>query len=636
MRRCWWFLTLVVVVAACSGDDSAQGVSSPEPSSAGIVIESSGGLAALALPEGALPEGISPDNLQLHAVAIEGAEEGLPMMRVQLLPHGLRLNEPASLTIELPADARGGFIAIHQSGRSVEFLDGDVLVEGGVPRFATEISHFSDAYLIRDVFDTKGGNEDESKSVSIDEGVATGSMVLTPNPVSPGQLQEAHVDVAVSETVSILLPGDDDVVRLYEFELERSHSFESTTDWSLDSETSADWDPPRLTPEPTDTADGWETVASSKCLQPNTTQVFSETTVHLNVTVLDITAVSDPGFEQAAEMFGGLDDGFSVGFVTDDLDPMHVSPNIEELQIGHQLDVTSWAISSSEAICTEVSSTQIPPGLDPRAHIVSVTPYVTEDGTHGFIVGFSQPWDGLPVLYSFFVELVATAGECSMTAGHETHAGSEEKLGSGAKYLLDDGTFAFETDCPYDPDNVFEIIGRSGSQAESTSSAVFDTFVEPDVPTSEAASMNPSRVTVVIDPGLPEHLKAARPIGASNDGDKITVTFAGNMKAMVDGGVYKVRINAQATDGGIRVTVTLRSTDGDLLLNGATFDDADEVDGSIDGKNVETTWVWPSGGNEVVIGLSSPDGVDIPASAPTISVTVQETESSPEIAFNYQ
>jgi hypothetical protein len=291
----------------------------------------------------------------------------------------------------------------------------------------------------------------------------------------------------------------------------------------------------------------------------------------------------------------------------------------------------------SDASQDDDETTQVPPGLDPRAHVVSIVPYVTDDGTHGFIVGFSQAWDdGLPVLYSFFVELVLAFGGRSMTAGYETHADTRTPLGPGPTFLLDDGTLAIDTGFPYSPDNVFEVTSRSGSQATSTDKATFDTYVEPDVSTANATTIDPSRVVVVIDEGTPEHLKAAQPTAASNDGKEITITFAGDLKALIDGGAYKVRINAQATDGGIRVTVTLRSTDGELLLNGTTFNDADKVGSSIEGKDVETTWVWSSDGNEVVIDMVSPDGVAIPSTSLTVTVTVQEQESSAPIDLKLQ
>ena len=536
MRRWWWIPVLVVAVSACASDGSDQG-SSPDGSNvASVVIESSDGLATLALPEGALPEGIAPDDLQLHAVAIESIEDGVPMMRVQLLPHGLRLNEPALLTIELPLDSEGGFLAIHQSGGSVEFLDGGVRLDGDAPRFATEIDHFSDVYLGRGVF--------------VNDGLATGSMVLAPNPVSPGQVQEAHVGITVSETVSILLLGDDGVVRLYEFLLKPAYAEESTTDWSPDSELSADWDPPRRTPEAVDAADGWETVASSKCLQPNTTQVYSETTVNLQVTVLDISQVTDAYFAQIAEVFGGLEDGYSVPSVSDEFDPMNESPAVEELEIGNELDATSWAISSSEAICTEVSTAQVPPGLDPRAHVVSVEPVVTADGTQGFIVTYSQPWTGLPDLFSFFVELNFTAGECSMTAAVETHDGTVNA--SGPWWLLDDGSSFVDTGCDINPGAPIDINGRSGSwEDESTTQPVFADFVFRIDPDAVAIASGPFDMGRVVDnlgvAPIPLDLDGFQITGASNDGSgKITVDFKGPVKDLVEGDAYIVAIRVEA------------------------------------------------------------------------------------------
>ena len=296
--------------------------------------------------------------------------------------------------------------------------------------------------------------------------------------------------------------------------------------------------------------------------------------------------------------------------------------------LGATLEATVTCVDSDDETAPP------PPGLDLRAHIVGIKSYMTDDGTHGFIVGFAKEWDGLPVLYSFFVELVFTLDGGSMTAGVQRHAGIETTWGPGVKFMLDDGTLALETGFPYSPENVFQVTGRSGSQHTSDSKATSDTYPESDVSIANATTLDPSRVVVVIDEGTPEHLKAAQPTAASNDGRKITITFAGNLKALVDGGAYEVRINAQATDGGIRVTVTLRSTDGELLLDGTTFNDADTVGSSTVGKDVETTWVWSPDGNEVVIDMVSPDGVAIPSTSVTVAVTVQEQESSAPIDLN--
>ena len=155
-------------------------------------------------------------------------------------------------------------------------------------------------------------------------------------------------------------------------------------------------------------------------------------------------------------------------------------------------DSGAQAPGQSDGSQDDDETAQVPQGLDPRAHVVSVTPYVTGDGRHGFIVGFSEAWDGAPVLYSFFVELVVTNGQCSMTAGHETHAGRVTPLGPGRKTVLDDGTFAFETECPYSSDNVFGVTVRSGSQKNSDSQATFHTIVGPDVPTADATTVDPT------------------------------------------------------------------------------------------------------------------------------------------------
>jgi hypothetical protein len=634
MSRWSWIPVLVLAVSACGGNAGEGGNDVVE--SGAVLVESANGLASVSLPPGSLPSDVSIDDVALEVIVDEDAELGAPVVAVRLLPDGLLLGEAAKLTVALPEVLTSGFMAIHVSGDTIEFLGGAVTPVDDRLSFVTSIAHFSDVN-----FNTAR--------------IATGSMVLTPSEVSKGQTQQADAIVTMkSDPVPLFIQFNSDPrfswrkfvfsAPMPPFRFDQALPHNSSRVYWDNQLRQEFWDPDFVLVDVLKADAGWEAHAESTCIKENQHDVFLKSEVQFNVEVLAAGPPVQTSFLNFSQVFTQEaietpHNGFG------EIELLDVSP-------GDIIEATAFVFASAPTVCkggdssasSSESSTEsqdggdtvsVPPGLDPRAHIVSVTPYVTDDGTHGFIVGFSQGWDGAPVLYSFFIDLVAVSGDCSTRAGYERHAGTEATPGPGSKQVLDDGTFAFETDCPYNPDNVFEVTGRSGSQAESTSTATFDTFVEHEVPTADATTVDPSRIVVVIDAGTPDHLKAAQPIQASNNGENITITFAGDVKALVDGGAYKVTINAQATDGGIRVTVTLRSTNGELLLNGATINDADAVGGSIDGKKVETTWVWSSG-NRVVIGMDSPEGVAIPSTSPSISVNVQETESSDEFGFNFQ
>ena len=75
---------------------------------------------------GSLPEEVSPDDVELVAAFSDSSDPAVPAVGIQLLPDGLDLAEPATLTVALPEAVAGGLVAMHMSGDWVEFLDGDI------------------------------------------------------------------------------------------------------------------------------------------------------------------------------------------------------------------------------------------------------------------------------------------------------------------------------------------------------------------------------------------------------------------------------------------------------------------------------------------------------------------------------
>ena len=233
MKRWRWMVVFVVLVSACGGGASDS------------KVESEDGRATLSLQPGSLPEGVSPDNVQLEVIVDETAEPGAPVVAVQLLPDGLVLSEPATLTIALPEALEGGFMAIHMWGDSIEFLDGDIIQDDdGVFAFQTSVGHFSWVFFFPEVF--------FEVSLSVD-----------PEHVLVGQTQRATATItAKTEPISLWLQfrsDPPDTVRLFQFSAPQPPiSFKRTKiswDWMF-------WDfdvPPDPPLEITATPTGWET-----------------------------------------------------------------------------------------------------------------------------------------------------------------------------------------------------------------------------------------------------------------------------------------------------------------------------------------------------------------------------------------
>ena len=204
------------------------------------------------------------------------------MMAVQLLPDGLVLTEPATFTIALPEALEGGFMAIHISGDSIEFLDGDIHHDDGMFTFSAPIEHFSVVSIVRLFFET--------------------SMKLDPVTVLVDQTQGAAVTIkATADPVSVLLnfysdpPGE---VRLFRFSAPQPpFTFEdSEINWD-GREPPIFWDPGKPDVEITETAAGWETSpVSSRCLESGSYIPYLSSRVSFQVTLLSKGEPEAEGF----------------------------------------------------------------------------------------------------------------------------------------------------------------------------------------------------------------------------------------------------------------------------------------------------------------------------------------------------
>ena len=235
MERWRWMLAFVVVASACGGGDSGGAIATTGESGNAVTsgpadnpVELASGTASLSLAPGSLPEGVPLDDVQVMVLVDEAAEPGAPVVAVQLLPEGLVLTEPATLTVSLPATLESGLMAIHQSGDSIEFVDGEIQQDDdGVSSFLTPITHFS-RFLIYEapVFVT--------------------SVSWTPEQVSVGQTQTAQATITANDTVSLWFSFEADgpgTARLLEFSLQRPVVFSgNAVIWTVLG-SSGPWDP---------------------------------------------------------------------------------------------------------------------------------------------------------------------------------------------------------------------------------------------------------------------------------------------------------------------------------------------------------------------------------------------------------
>lgn len=357
MRRWYWILSLVVLASGCGGNGSTGDSTTTEASEGTVpsasqegVIESGDGLASLSLPAGSLPEGVSLEDVQVHVALSETSKPGEPMMAVLLLPDGLVLTESAALTVDLPEALDGGFMAIHQSGDMIEFLDGDIEQDDHGFTFQASIGHFSQVSIYG--YDV----------------IFASSLLLVPEQVAKDQVQEAHVTITANDSFSYWVHFDSDgagTARLLEFALLLPVEYHgNTVFWDVD--LGSDWDPPiRSDLEVVETSTGWEAFASSTCVRLNSPSPFFASLATFNLTLLNRGEPQHSVFFEFAQALSGLpvqppaasgpDDGGS-------------ELELLTLPVGSTFPAKNLFLTKGESVCTDspvYEEPQAPPEFDP-------------------------------------------------------------------------------------------------------------------------------------------------------------------------------------------------------------------------------------------------------------------------------
>lgn len=283
MGRWWLMLLLVLLVSACGG---ATDGSVETENGSDVAVESEDGLATLSLPSGSLPEGVSVDDVQLVTLAVESSEPGVPVLVVQLLPNGLILEESANLTVAIPAALAGGFMAIHVSGDSFEFLEGDIQQDDDGISFRTSIGHFS--YV--------GFHEILTFETSVQ---------ATLDRLSVGETQQADVTITGKpHLLPLWLMDSFDGWIAFTFSAPQPPMrMEFAWIWwgnVLESQ-SQSWDPVAFGPLPEDKTTGvgywnddlhdtdvrWEASATSECIEPNRDGPMFRGQIYFGLTVMN-------------------------------------------------------------------------------------------------------------------------------------------------------------------------------------------------------------------------------------------------------------------------------------------------------------------------------------------------------------
>ncbi len=477
MRRWTWPFVVGLLISACGGD-------SAEPTSTDIVA--SGDVSAtLSLAPGSLPEGVSPDDVQVAVLVDETAEPGAPVMAVQLLPDGLVLAEPATLTIPLPEALQGGFIAIHTSGDSIEFLDGDILPQDdGLISFETSVGHFSVVSFYDDSF------------VDV-------SLSVAPEQVSVGQKQNADALITyATDPVSLWLRFSSDpkgTVRLVKFSPPRAPTGEENKRfiWGLPSGRGF-WDPTEkkdefLERDQRTLARGTDQIggtlffgSASRCLKPNSLPHYFSSKVSFELALL---SRGEPVAQEFIEFAQGLSGstapplppivrdgsvellGLSPGdtfeavqFVSDFADSRctgstantsttsttttTTAPSSDEggsSESGGQSTEVGSAAGSTECPDREADADQVGDG---RAHAEFVRAFIDEITREFYFQMFMcAAWGELPPdqLFSFFW-LMVVSWNPTVEVGWELHDGNVTVLGTMSEaYILDDGSLLVAT-----------------------------------------------------------------------------------------------------------------------------------------------------------------------------------------------
>lgn len=133
-------LTALAVACGGGGDGDDAGA---EPFD-GVVVESSDGLASLAIPTGALPEGVSTSEITIESIVVDDAQSSEGVVTIaayELLPDGLELSAPATLRIPVDDTPSGAYAVWHLTEETEELLETRLAASGDA--LELDIEHFS-------------------------------------------------------------------------------------------------------------------------------------------------------------------------------------------------------------------------------------------------------------------------------------------------------------------------------------------------------------------------------------------------------------------------------------------------------------------------------------------------------------
>ena len=171
-------LAALLLLAACGGADNTD--TPPEPTATtmttatapptavatvedqNVTVSTPAGSAAsgdvtLSIPKDALPEGVSPSDVKIENIGAEdlavSIEDADVVAAYRLLPDGLVLSEPATVSLQLPAASLSGdLLLVHLTAEGLSPID-DLKVTiddaGEVATLEATITHFSDLTAVQ-------------------------------------------------------------------------------------------------------------------------------------------------------------------------------------------------------------------------------------------------------------------------------------------------------------------------------------------------------------------------------------------------------------------------------------------------------------------------------------------------------
>ncbi len=155
--------------------------------------------------------------------------------------------------------------------------------------------------------------------------------------------------------------------------------------------------------------------------------------------------------------------------------------------------------------------------------------------------------------------------------------------------------------------------------------------------TTTTEAVSGSGTTTTTQPPAPASLQAVVPTSVVSVVDdrtvQIEIEFPEGAQAVAEG-LHLFEVTAHVFGENLRVTGLVRSTDGEILVDGRSVQDVPAEDGSMTvvTKNAQVLWEW-SDGNHFLMTITTED-VAVPGTAPQVSVVVQETPDTDIFTFN--